>query len=81
MTAMIERCLQDLWTLRADRKTPGDKRDVSGHKGVISYLAASEGTEPWMRTISPGRKLPRMVPANGIVCTQYTYFYLRLNQH
>lgn len=32
------------------------------------HLSASAGTVPWIRTISPGRSPPRMVPANGSVC-------------
>lgn len=31
-------------------------------------LSASEGTHPWIRTISPGWSPPKMVPAKGIVC-------------
>lgn len=57
-------------------------RRSRGHRGEVpagsaygrgvwkwaDHLSASDGTDPWMRTISPGSKPPRMVPAKGMVC-------------
>lgn len=47
-------------------KYPIDDEDRHPH------LSAPDGTEPLIRTISPGKNPPRIVPAKGIDCGQNT---------
>lgn len=58
--------LEETQDIRTESEAePSNLQQQQGSGTVTTNLSASAGTEPWMTTISPGVRPPRMVPLKG----------------
>lgn len=60
--------VRSTWNLWGKAEEPRKLQTHLWSGSKADHLSASDGTDPWIRTISPGWSPPRMVPVKGTVC-------------